>query len=160
MKFQFTDDRKREAQRILERYPTTRSAMLPLLWLVVDQEGYVPDDAIGHVAGMLGVADAEVAEVASFYAMFERSPQPVHHIRVCSGLCCRMKGADRMIEHLELRLGRGASSCSGEGRFRIQAVECLGLCDKSPSMIVGDEPFGDLTTEKVDEILLNLGAKF
>ncbi len=159
MRFQFTEERRREAERILGRYPTPLSAILPMLWLVQEQEGWVPEDACRHISELIGISRAEVREVASFYSMFEKEPPALHHIRICQSLCCGLKRSDAIMDHLKVKLGIGAGEKSADGRFRLSAVECLGMCGKAPSMMIGDECFEELTVEKVDEVLARLGVR-
>ena len=157
--FRFTDDRKRMAKDILERYPTARAAVLPMLWLVQEQEGWVPPEAVATVADNLGVRAGEVHEVMSFYTMFKRRPQALYRIELCQGLCCRMRGADEILEHVKARLGVKEGCTTDDGRFHISTSQCLGMCGTAPSMMVGDECYEDLTPDRVDDILRKLGAK-
>ena len=158
-RFTFTDDRKRRARDILDRYPTARAAVLPMLWLVQEQEGWVPPEAVATVADNLGMRAGEVHEVMSFYTMFRRRPQALNRIELCQGLCCRMRGADEILEHVKTRLGVEEGCATDDGRFHISTSHCLGMCGTAPSMMVGDECYEDLTVEKVDEILRKLGVK-
>jgi len=158
--FSFTDDRRRKAREMLSRYPTARAAILPMLWLVQEQEGWVSPEAAAHVAEMLGVRAGDVHEVMSFYTMFKRRPQALVRIELCSGICCRLRGSDKMLEHVKSRLGVGEGGTTDDGRFHLSTKQCLGLCGTAPSMMIGDECYEDLTAERVDEILLGLGAKF
>jgi NADH-quinone oxidoreductase subunit E len=159
-KFSFTDERKRRVREILKGYPTARAAILPMLWLVQEQEGWVPPEATSHVAETLGIRAGEICEVMSFYTMFKQKPQAIHRIELCRGICCRMRGADEILEHVKLRLGIDEGGTTDDGRFHLSTAQCLGLCDTAPSMMIGDECYEELTTERVDEILMGLGAKF
>jgi NADH-quinone oxidoreductase subunit E len=158
--FRFTDDRKKRAMDILERYPTARAAVLPMLWLVQEQEGWVPTEAVATVADTIGVRAGEVHEVMSFYTMFKRRPLALYRIELCRGLCCGMRDADDILEHVKARLGVEEGCATEDGRFHLSTSQCLGMCGTAPSMMVGDECYEELTVEKVDEILRNLGAKF
>lgn len=159
-RFSFTDDRKRRAGEILGRYPTARAAILPMLWLVQEQEGWVPPEAAAHVACELGVRTGEVHEVMSFYTMFKRRPQALIRMELCRGICCRMKGAEEIVERVKERLGVEEGCTTDDGRFHLSTSQCLGLCGTAPSMMVGDVCYEDLTVEMVDGILRDLGAKF
>lgn len=159
-RFSFTDERRRRAEEILGRYPTSRAAILPMLWLVQEQEGWVPPEAAEHVADTLGVRAGEVHEVMSFYTMFKRRPQALNQIALCRGICCRMRGADKILEHVKARLGVEDGCTTDDGRFHLSTSQCLGMCGTAPSMMVGDDCYEELTPERVDEILIELGAKF
>lgn len=158
--FSFTDDRKRRAEEIRSHYPTARSVLLPMLWLVHDQEGWIPDGAVDYLGAELGMSPAEVREVVSFYSMFRTSPGALHEIRFCTGICCKLRDSERMRDYVRKRLGIGMDEVSEDGRFLMIASDCLGLCDKAPAMMIGDERYEDLTEERVDGILRKLGAKF
>jgi NADH-quinone oxidoreductase subunit E len=159
-RFSFTDDRKKRAREILERYPTARAAVLPMLWLVQEQEGWVPPEAVATVADSIGVRAGEVHAVMSFYTMFKREPQALHRIELCRGLCCGMRGAADILEHVKARLGIDDGCATEDGRFYLSTSQCLGMCGTAPSMMVGDDCYEELTPDRVDEILRGLGAKF
>lgn len=158
--FSFTAERKREAQRVLARCAEPREALLPLLWLVQEQEGFVPADAERFVADALGISRAEVHEAVSFSARFRDAPGALHTIRLCTGLCCHMKGARGILRHIEGRLGVSAGGTTEEGRFGLATADCLGACDGAPAMMVDERRYEGVTVEQVDELLRELGAKF
>lgn len=167
--FTLTSERKRKAEELLSAYPEKRAALLPILWLVQEQEGWVPPSAAGVVAELAGVAEAEVMEVASFYTMFIRKPacaakaatarlRPIgrNHIQVCAGVCCRLRGSDWLLGYLKEKLGVGVNETTQDGEFHLSTVECLGSCGTAPMMQVGDDYYENLNAAMVDEILAAL----
>jgi NADH-quinone oxidoreductase subunit E len=153
MSFSLTRDHINEANDILKRYPTKRAALLPVLWLVQEQEGYVPDDAVTYVAQLLDLAPAEVWGVVTFYTMFQKKPIGRHHIQVCTNMCCRLRGADVVLSHLKKRLGVGVGESTPDGKFHLSTVECLGSCGTAPMMQIDNDYYENLDAEKIDKII-------
>ncbi|MFH1830762.1 MAG: NAD(P)H-dependent oxidoreductase subunit E [Pseudomonadota bacterium] len=151
--FKFSAERAKRAEKLLSVYPLPRASILPLLWLVQEQEGWMPPEAVDLVADMAGVTPAEVHEVISFYTLFNAKELAMHHIQVCTGLCCRLRNADEIVGHIRSKLGIAAGEATPDGRFYLSTVECLGSCGTAPVMRIGDEYYEDLNKEKVDEIL-------
>ncbi|NIP88712.1 MAG: NAD(P)H-dependent oxidoreductase subunit E, partial [Gammaproteobacteria bacterium] len=115
-----------------------------------------PPEAMSAIAEILGIAAAEVREVASFYTMFARKPIGRHHLQVCIGMCCRLRGGDAILDHLKALLRIDVGETTDDDAFHLSAVECLGSCGTAPMMQVDDEYYEDLTTERVDEIVARL----
>ncbi|MFH0799569.1 MAG: NAD(P)H-dependent oxidoreductase subunit E [Pseudomonadota bacterium] len=156
MQFVLTPERKRRADELVALYPKRRAALLPLLWLVQEQEGWVPPEAEVLVADLAGITPAEAHEVASFYTMFNRRQIGRHHIQVCAGVCCRLKGSDWLLGFLKEKLGVDAGETTPDGKFHLSTVECLGSCGTSPMMQIGDDYYENLDAGKVDGILEKL----
>ena len=96
---QFTPENKAAFDRIVSRYPVKRSALLPALHLVQDQEGYISSEAIEYLASLLELTPAQVHDTATFYTMYRFRPEGRHHIEVCTNLSCALAGADELIAH-------------------------------------------------------------
>lgn len=156
MTFKFTPEREREARELVARYPKKRAALLPLLWLVQEQEGSVPSESLPVVAELAGITAAEVMEVASFYTMFDREPRGRHHIQVCAGVCCKLRGADWLTGYLKEKLNVDVGETTSDGKFHLSTVECLGSCGTSPMMQIGDDYYENLDAGKVDKIIEKL----
>lgn len=140
----------------MQLYPKKRAALLPLLWLVQEQEGWVPPEAAAAVAQLVGIVPAEVHEVVSFYTLFNRCPKGRHHIQLCAGVCCKLRGADGILSHLRARLGIDVGEATPDGAFHLSTVECLGSCGTAPMMQIGEDYYEDLDAGKVDDILMSL----
>ncbi|MBI2336412.1 MAG: NADH-quinone oxidoreductase subunit NuoE [Deltaproteobacteria bacterium] len=154
--FEFTSENLAEFQKILQRYSIKRAALLPALWLVQKQTGFISREAMLYVAGLLDVAPAKVYEVVTFYTMFHQKPVGEYHIQVCRTLSCQLLGSPSITEHLKKRLGIGLGEITTDGRFSLVEVECLGSCGTGPMFQVNDEYHENLTIEKVDKILEEL----
>ncbi len=150
---------REEIDHWVAKYPPgqQRSAVLAALRAVQHEHGHLTVEQMDAVAAYLDMAPIEVYEVASFYSMFELEPVGRHTIAVCDNISCMLRGADRIIEHIENRLGikRGESTPDGKFYFK-QEEECLAACCGGPMMQVDHKYYENLTPEKVDEILDNL----
>lgn len=143
-------------ERILTRYPSRRSALLPLLHLAQQEEGYISEAAMKEIAGILRLTPPQVYEVVTFYTMLNRKPIGTFHIQVCKSLMCALVGSDTLLEWLRARLGIGPGRTTSDGLFTLSAVECLGSCGTGPMMQVNDDYYERLTEAKVDRILADL----
>jgi NADH-quinone oxidoreductase subunit E len=156
---EFTAENRARFDELVARYPSRRAAMLPALWLVQRQEGWISAEAMEYVAGLLGVSPVEVQEVVSFYTMYDRKPPGRYKLQVCRTLSCALMGAYDVIRHLEERLGIHDGETTPDGLFTLQEVECLGSCGTAPMMQVNDTFVENLTRERVDELLERLRAE-
>jgi NADH-quinone oxidoreductase subunit E len=155
-RFTLQDDALQEFRRVVERYPTKESALMPALWLVQDQEGYIPDAAVDWLVEELGVAHSRVRELISFYTMFRDEPQAEHVLQVCHNISCHILGTPSILEHLQKRLGIRVGETTPDGKFALEGVECLAACGMGPVMQHGKHFYENLTPEKVDAILDSL----
>jgi len=141
--FSFTPDRRAAAERMISSYPSRRAALLPLLWLVQGQEGWISREAIRHAAGILGMTESEVVEAAGFYEMFRFEPACLHRVEACRGLTCAMRGAAGLLRRIEDISGARPGRPSEDGSMEVSEVECLGLCDSAPAVRVDGRPVSD-----------------
>jgi NADH-quinone oxidoreductase subunit E len=150
---------REEIDAWLARYPENqrRSALLGALRAVQHEEGYLSTPMMDAVAEYLRIPAMEVYEVASFYSMYELKPVGRHTIAVCDNVSCMLRGADRIIEHLEQKLGVKLGESTADGRFYLKREEeCLAACCGAPMMQVDHVYHENLTPERVDEILAKL----
>lgn len=146
-------DRTDEIERLAARYPSRRSIMLPVLWMVQQQEGWISQQAMAEVADVVGTTVAEVYEVVSFYTMFQQRPVGRHHIALCDTLACAICGAMEVAEYLKTKHGIEKKKVTPDGRFSLEFVECIGACSIAPAMLVGETLHGNLTPDGIDAIL-------
>jgi NADH-quinone oxidoreductase subunit E len=146
------DDMPRIGQ-ILAKYPSRRSGMLPLLWLVQQKLGWVPQPAMAEVAEILECTTAEVYEVVSFYTMFHQHPVGRHHIAMCDTLSCAICGSMEAADYLREKYGIEKNKVTADGRFSLEYVECIGACANAPAMLLNETLVGNLTPEKLDAVL-------
>jgi NADH-quinone oxidoreductase E subunit len=138
--FAYTADNLARFNEIIARYPPDRkrSAVLPALYLVQHQQGFVTANAMRYVAGLLGITPADVEDVVSFYTMFYRKPVGKFVLQVCRTLSCALNGAERVTEAVSEKLGIRSGETDPSGTFTLLEVECLGACDRAPVVMVND----------------------
>jgi NADH-quinone oxidoreductase E subunit len=139
---------------LIDRYPHRRSALLPSLYLVQDEAGYVSEESMAVVGELLRLTPADVKSVASYYTMFFKKPVGRHKIDICTNLSCKARGCDKLVAYVLKKLDVEVGGSTADGRFLVQSVECLGQCERAPMLEVDLEPFGPLVTpESVDAVL-------
>jgi NADH-quinone oxidoreductase subunit E len=144
------------AEEILSRYPRPKSALIPLLHLAQEQDGYVAEDAMEHIAELLGITAAEVLGTCSFYEMFKREPVGEYLVNVCTNISCLLLGGEELLHHLEQRLGVRAGSTTPDGLFTLEDVECIAACTEAPCLQVNYRYHYDVTPDAADALLEDL----
>jgi NADH-quinone oxidoreductase subunit E len=149
----FGPEFERKADAVVARYPRKRSAVLPLLHMCQKEEGHVSPRAEEWIGQRLELSPAYVHGVTTFYTLFHTRPPGEHVIWVCTSLSCMLRGCDKVMDHLETRLGVKLGGTTADGRFTLLNNECLGSCGTAPMMQVDDDYYEDLDLERVDEIV-------
>jgi NADH-quinone oxidoreductase subunit E len=152
----FTPQNEVLAKEIVSRYPKPRSAMIPLLHLAQEQDGWVADDAMEHVAELIGVTPAEVLGTCSFYEMFKREPVGRYLVNVCTNISCLLLGGEELLGHLEERLGVKPGATTPDGTFTLEDVECIAACTEAPCLQVNYRYFYKVTPDAADALLDDL----
>lgn len=132
----FTPENKTAFDRLVSRYPVKRSALLPGLHLVQDQEGYISSEAIEYLASLLELTPAQVHDTATFYTMYRFRPEGRHHIEVCTNLSCALVGAKQVVDAFEEELGIPPGETSDDGEVTFRLIECAGGCGYAPVVVV------------------------
>ena len=158
--FRYTPENRARLNRIFDRYPPDqrKSAILPALYLVQHQQGYITANAMRHVAEVIRCSAAEVDDVVSFYTMFHTKPVGTFVLQVCRTLSCALLGAERVTEQLSAKLGLKAGETDASGTFTLLEVECLGACDRAPVVMVNDEWHECLSPEAAGRLVDDLRA--
>jgi len=160
---EFTEDMLNKFAEIVSRYPEGRqkSALLPILHEVQAKYGWLSVPAMDRVAEYLKLEPIEVYEVATFYTMFFLKPQGKYVLEVCrTGPCC-LVGAERIMRHIENRLGVKEGEVTPDGLFSWRGVECLAACGYGPVLQIGPDYtyYENLTEERIDQLIRELKAK-
>jgi len=142
-----------DAQQLIERYPQSRSALLPLLHLVQAEEGFVSRTGIRYCAEQLGLTTAEVTAVATFYTMYRRRPAGEYHVGVCTNTLCAVLGGDQIFAELQQHLGIGNNETTEDGTVSLEHIECNAACDYAPVVMVNWEFFDDQTPESAKQLV-------
>ena len=146
------------AQEIISRYPRPKSALIPLLHLAQEQDGWVSDEAMAHLAELVGVTSAEVRGTCTFYEMFKLHPVGKYMVNICTNISCQLVGGEELLHHAEEMLGVRAGGTTKDGLFTIEDVECIAACTEAPCVQVNYRYGHRLTIADFDEIIADLQA--
>ncbi len=147
------------AHEIIDRYPVKRSAMIPLLHLAQEQDGWVTEDAMRQIAELVGVTPAEVLGTCSFYEMFKRRPVGRFLINICGTLSCQLMGAGELIHHAERKLGITSGDTTPDGLFTLAVAECQAACTEAPCLQVNYRHRYRVTPEDFDILVDELRSE-
>ncbi|MCO5318255.1 MAG: NAD(P)H-dependent oxidoreductase subunit E [Microthrixaceae bacterium] len=141
------------ARAIIARYPEPRSALIPLCHLAQEQDGWLDEDAMAHVAELIGCTPAQVLGTASFYEMFKLHPVGKYCINVCTNISCQLLGGEELLEHAESRLGVRSGGTTPDGMFTLEDVECVAACTEAPAVQVNYRYFHRVGIEDFDALI-------
>lgn len=144
------------AKDLIALYPEPRSALIPILHIAQEQNGWLTPDVIAHVAELLDLEPAEVYGTASFYDMLFTHPVGRYLVSVCTNLACMINGGYELLGHAEERLGVAPGGTTDDGMFTLEDVECIAYCGSAPCLAVNWRFFGPLTTEDFDRLVDDL----
>ena len=147
-----------DAAQIIGQYPGSRSALLPLLHLVQSEEGYVSADGIGFCAAKLGLTEAEVTGVVTFYTMYKRRPVGKYHVGVCTNTVCGVLGGYQILAELREHLGVDDDEPTPDGQVSLEHVECNAACVYAPVVMVNWEFFDNMTPQSALQLADDLRA--
>jgi NADH-quinone oxidoreductase subunit E len=153
-----TDANVTIAKEIIARYPKARSAMIPLLHLAQQQDGYVTNDAMVHIGELVGATPAEVLGTATFYEMFKFEPVGKYLINICDTMSCALMGADDLIHHAEHKLGIKAGGTTPDRLITLAHAECQAACTEAPTLQVNYRFRYRVTNESFDRLVDDLRA--
>jgi NADH-quinone oxidoreductase subunit E len=147
-------------ERELGKYPPEQkqSAVMSALRIAQEQQGWLSNELMEEVAGVLGIPPVWVYEVATFYNMYNLKPLGKHKLVMCTNLPCALSGAVEAAEHLKHRCGvREFNETSGDGRFTVKEGECLGACGDAPVLVVDNRRMcSRMTPDKIDQLVEEL----
>jgi len=149
---------ERTAREILARYPKPKSAIIPLLHLAQEQEGWVTPDAMTEIAELTGTTAAEVLGTASFYEMFKFHPVGKYVVNVCTNVSCQLLGGEELLDHVESTLGVRAGGTTDDGLFTVEDVECVAACTEAPCFTVNYRYFHRADVDLFDEVVADIRA--
>lgn len=144
------------ALEIIGRYPRPKSALIPLLHLAQEQDGHLTDDAMEHIAELVGVTPAEVLGTASFYEMFKREPVGRYMVNVCTNISCQLLGGEELLAHAERTLGIRPGQTTSDGMFTLEDVECIAACTEAPCLQVNYRYENKVSTQAFDILIDDL----
>ncbi|MCC8078063.1 MAG: NADH-quinone oxidoreductase subunit NuoE [Oscillospiraceae bacterium] len=140
----------------LAQYADVRGSLITILQKTQEIYGYIPIDAVYHIAERTGNTPAKILGVATFYSQFRFQAIGKYLIMLCKGTACYVNGADRIADAVMEELGIGNNETTEDGLFTLSLVSCLGCCSLAPVMMINDKTYGSLTPDKVRKILRDL----
>ena len=155
-KYKFTEDQEKEISGILEKYPVKTSALLPLLTLVQRSDQLVSPEAMVAIGEKLDVSPAYVQSVMSFYTMYHTKKVGKYMILFCINISCQLNGCDKLLEHTARKLNIEVGETTSDEKFTLHREECLAACTEAPMMRVNDTYYGNLTEQRIDQIIDSL----
>ena len=153
-----SEDLKERIKAYLPRYPNKQAVTLPALHLVQDELRCVPLEAVREIADLLDLSPAEVHDTMSFYGFFKDEQHKLGRTRlwVCRGLACALRGGDELLGTVCQKLGVSPGGTSADGKVTVEFAECIGVCEGAPAVLINDVGRGNITLDKVDELIEEL----
>ncbi len=151
--------RAEAVRRILARHTAAPDRLLPILIDVQEEVGYLPEDGVAAIADFLGSDAGHIYSVASFYSQFRLTPVGRHHIRLCRGTACHVRGARRILDEMVTTTGLAEGETSADLRYTLETVACIGCCAQAPAVKVNDDVHGELTPDRARDLVTSLNGK-
>ena len=139
--------------RLVEKYPVRRSALVPMLLYAQDEIGYLSEAVVTEVAERIGITELDLRNVATYYSMLRFKPAGKYNVQVCTNISCMLRGAYELYERFQDELNIGHKGITKDGLFSLEEVECIGACCWAPAIQVNYEFHDELTPDHVTPIL-------
>jgi NADH-quinone oxidoreductase E subunit len=149
----WSEETRERAQHLIDRYPERRSAVMPLLYLAMAEEGHLTDEGMEEVADWVGLTPAQVRSVASFYTMYKREETGRYLVSCCTSISCMLLGADDVMEAIEDESGVPHGETDDERLLSVEHVECIGACGGAPAVQVNYELIEGVTPDKARDLV-------
>ncbi|MCS7192611.1 MAG: NAD(P)H-dependent oxidoreductase subunit E [Armatimonadetes bacterium] len=157
----FTEELLKEAESIIAQYPYRKAAIMPLLWLVQEKFGYIPNEVVLEVAELTGTTPVHIEAIIKFYEMFHDHPVGKCRLMLCTNVSCLLHGADKTLQKLKEVLGINVGETTPDGMFTLEEVECLAACDKAPVLLVNAmDLYEKVKPDKVEQIIADLIERY
>ena len=148
-----SDQAEKRIAELIPLYPEKKSAVMPALYIAQEELGWLTHDAINWVAARVGIPEAHVTQVATFYTMYYKQGVGKYHIQICRTLSCMLCGARGLTKYIKERLGTAPGEVSADGMWSYEEVECLGSCGTAPMLEINDVFFENLTSETLGTLM-------
>jgi len=159
MEFKFSEDNLQKIDAILKKYPVKKPAVMPVLYLAQEQNGFISNEVIKEVSNVLEMTAEDVLGVVTFYTMYHQKEMGKFHIQVCTNVSCMLRGGYDLYDKVKEKLGIENMQVTDDKIFSLEEVECMGSCGTAPMIAVNEDYYENLTKEKVVEILDSLKNK-
>ena len=156
MAFKFTPENLDRIEQETKKYPVRKPAVMAVLYIGQEQNGYISLEVIKEVAEVLGMTTEEVLGVVTFYSMYHQKQMGKYHIQVCTNVSCMLRGGYEIWNQVKDKFGIDHMEVTTDQKFSLEEVECMGSCGTAPMIAVNEDYFENLSKEKVEEILESL----
>jgi NADH-quinone oxidoreductase subunit E len=147
--------RSKERAELFSGYQGQEGDLIPILQRVQEKQGYISEDAIGHISRFLKISENQIYGVASFYSQFRFTEPGRNSIKVCLGTACHVRGGQILLDAVQRELDISPGETTADGRFDVQRVACLGCCALAPVLQINDDIYSRMTVIRLKEILQN-----
>jgi NADH-quinone oxidoreductase E subunit len=154
--FKFSSKNLKKIDEIIAKYPVKKPAVMPVLYLAQEQNGWISQEVMEEVARVLDMHPEEVLGVVTFYTMYHQKPMGKYHIQVCTNVSCMLRGAYEIYDKVKEKLGIDNLEVTKDQMFSIEEVECMGSCGTAPMIAVNEDYYENLSKEKALEIITSL----
>jgi NADH-quinone oxidoreductase subunit E len=148
-----TVEERREIEEKLTQYPTRQAISIEAMLIVQQHRGWVSDESLRDLSGLLGLSVADLDGVATFYNLIRRKPVGRHVALICDSVSCWIMGCEGVRDHLCGKLGTPLGGTTADGRFTLLPIVCLGACDHAPAMMIDGKLYEDLNERQIEEVL-------
>jgi len=156
MEFKFSQENLERINKEIQKYPEKKPAVMAALYIAQEQNGYISNEVIKEVSLLLDMTAEEVLGVVTFYTMYYQKPMGKNHIQVCTNVSCMLRGGYEIWNQVKDKLGLENMGVTGDQKFSIEEVECMGSCGTAPMLAINEDYYENLTKEKVEELINSL----
>ncbi len=156
MSLGFSSENEKKLTALISRYPRSDAALIPVLWLAQQEFGHLNQEVRQLVAQKVGVSEARVESVVSFYTMFHTEKLGKYHLQICRNLSCSLCGGDELQKVVSSELGIQPGETTPDGLFSYSLVECLAACGGAPALQVNFDYYENVTTDGLKELISSL----
>lgn len=156
MSVSFSDVELQHIEQLKARYPESKAAIMPVLWMAQQKWGWLSEDVMRLVGDVLELPYAHVKGVATFYTMYFKKPMGRHHVQVCTNVSCMLRGGEQLLQHVMQRLNVRNNEATADGLFSLEEVECMGACGGAPMVAINETFYESITTEELDRLLASI----
>lgn len=153
MEFTFTQQNLEKVDQIQIMYPTKKAALMPVLWLAQEQNGFISGEVMKTISTILEVSLEDILGVVTFYTMYHQKQMGKYHLQVCTNVSCMLRGGYDIWNQLRSKLGIENGQITPDKKFSLEEVECMGSCGTAPMIAVNEDYFENLSLQKVDQII-------
>ncbi|MDD5360742.1 MAG: NAD(P)H-dependent oxidoreductase subunit E [Ignavibacteria bacterium] len=156
----FNEEELKKIEEVKSRYPDSKAALLPVLWMIQEKEGWISSESMKLAGDLLNVPYEHILGVVTFYTMFNDKPKGKYHLQICTNVSCMLRGGYELYNYISDKLGIKNNETTSDGMFTIEEVECLGSCATAPMMQVNNkEYYENLDNAKAEEIISKFKSK-